>query len=69
MVKDHRFEDLQERILEMMTKDPTFIEAVQREFEQRFPNATVNPGMDAEHDEITCMCQIIVGRDILKGIL
>lgn len=65
MVKDHKFEDLQERILELLTKDQTFIDAVHEERRQRFPNG-VN---QMDYDEITCMCQIIVGRQILRDII
>ena len=64
------FEDVREKILELLSKDPVVQTMARVEFDKRFPGHPVtNPGMEKKHDEIVCMCSLLVYDRVLKGII
>lgn len=63
--RDLAFEDLRERILEMVMNDPAFQSEVNKEWDARFPTGISTNALE----ESICMCQIIVGRELFQKIL
>ena len=62
-------EDTKERIMELLNKDPEIQEQCETEFQQRFPGAVVNPGMEREDEEIKCLITLLVWERNLKTIV
>jgi hypothetical protein len=58
-------ETIQEQFLETLQTNPTVRAMVEDEFNGRFPNGV----RYQDNDEIVCMCQILVYRRILEGVL
>lgn len=68
MAVEPEFEDVAERILEILQTDKDVQRAVLREVFQRFPADHWNM-TEEQRDEIVCMQQIITYKRILGGII
>lgn len=68
MAVEPRFENVAERILEILQTDVAVHDAVVEELQQRFPKNAYNMSA-AQREEVICMQQIIVYKRILEGIV
>lgn len=58
-------EALAERLLEQLLDDETFQLLVDQEVNWRFPNGV----RDQDREEITCMCQLLVGQRVMRKVI